>query len=146
MTPVWAEAAEDARAAAAELAGDSDDLPAMADELLSLWQDLGEAHRRSSDHVWSIECAGLVRRIVRLTAASGFVPHPDQLTTSVVLNGLYQGVLSGAGVAFPEPDLDQIAECARRSRVPQCESCGMWREVHLRDCPARPRSQYEIDQ
>ena len=35
---------------------------AVAEELIALWSDLGEAIRRAADRSWSVECDGLVHR------------------------------------------------------------------------------------
>ena len=46
------------------------DLPAaVAEELIALWSDLGEAMRRAGSRSWSVECDGLVVRIVMLSRA-----------------------------------------------------------------------------
>ena len=57
-------------AAAVAAAGEQPpaDLPAAAaEELIALWSDLGEAIRRAVGRSWSVECDGLVVRIVTLS-------------------------------------------------------------------------------
>ncbi len=79
------------------------DLPAaVAEELIALWGDLGEAMRRADSRSWSVECDGLVVRIVmlsRLTAATSWQWIPVPLLAS----GVYQGILQSAGIAFTAP-------------------------------------------
>jgi hypothetical protein len=79
------------------------DLPAaVAEELIALWSDLGEAMRRAGSRSWSVECDGLVVRIVmltRLTAATAWQWIPAPLLDK----GVYQGILQSAGVAFTAP-------------------------------------------
>ena len=84
------------------------DLPAAAaEELIALWSDLGEAMRRAGGRSWSVECDGLVVRIVmlsRLTAATSWQWIPEPLLAS----GVYQGILQSAGIAFTAPCLAEI--------------------------------------
>jgi hypothetical protein len=90
--------------AAVAVAGDGPpaDLPdAVAEELIALWSDLSQAVRRAARARWSVECDGLVVRIVmlsRLTAAT-----PWQQVPASLLDGIYQGILRSAGVAFAPP-------------------------------------------
>ena len=81
------------------------DLPAaVAEELVALWSDLGEAMRRAGSDSWSLECDGLVVRIVmlsRLTSATSWEWIPAPLLDS----GVYQGILKSAGIAFTVPPL-----------------------------------------
>jgi len=80
---------------------------AVAEELIALWSDLGEAMRRAGDRSWSVECDGLVVRIVmlsRLTAATSWQWIPAPLLAS----GLYQGILQSAGIAFTAPGPAEI--------------------------------------
>jgi hypothetical protein len=84
------------------------DLPAaVAEELIALWSDLGEAMRRAGSRSWSVECDGLVVRIVmlsRLTAATPWQWIPVPLLAS----GVYQSILRSAGVAFTAPGVGEI--------------------------------------
>ncbi len=84
------------------------DLPAaVAEELIALWGDLGEAMRRAGSRSWSVGCDGLVVRIVmlsRLTAATSWQWIPVPLLAS----GVYQGILQSAGVTFTAPFAAEI--------------------------------------
>jgi hypothetical protein len=92
-------------AAAVAVAGEhppADLAAAVAEELVALWSDLGEAMRRAGTRSWSAECDGLTVRIVmltRLTAATSWPWIPAPLLAS----GVYQGILQSAGVAFTAP-------------------------------------------
>lgn len=80
---------------------------AVAEELIALWSDLGEAIRRAAGRSWSVECDGLVVRIVmlsRLTAATPWQWIPVPLLAS----GVYQGLLESAGIAFTSPCTAEI--------------------------------------
>jgi hypothetical protein len=96
--------------AAVDAAGEEPpaELPAaVAEELIALWSDLGEAMRRAGSRSWSAECDGLVVRIVmlsRLTAATSWqwIPVP------LLAGGVYQGILHSAGVAFTAPGIAEI--------------------------------------
>jgi hypothetical protein len=75
---------------------------AVFEELIALWSDLGEAMRRAGSRSWSVECDGLVVRIVmlsRLTAATSWEWIPVPLLAS----GVYQGILESADIAFTAP-------------------------------------------
>jgi hypothetical protein len=80
---------------------------AVAEELVALWSDLGEAMRRAGSRCWSVECDGLVVRIVMLSRLSGatswqWIPAP------LLAGGVYQGILQSAGIAFTAPDPAEI--------------------------------------
>jgi hypothetical protein len=80
---------------------------AVAEELIALWSDLGEAMRRAIGRSWSVECDGLVVRIVllsRLTAPTSWQWIPAPLLAS----GVYQGILQSAGIAFTAPRLAEV--------------------------------------
>lgn len=95
--------------AAVDAAGEEPpaELPAaVAEELIALWSDLGEAMRAGS-RSWSVECDGLVVRIVmlsRLTTATSWQWIPVPLLAS----GIYQGILQSAGVTFTAPCAAEI--------------------------------------
>lgn len=84
------------------------DLPAaVAEELIALWSDLGEAMRRAGSRSWSVECDALVVRIVmlsRLTAATSWQWIPVPLLAS----GVHQGILQSAGIAFAAPCVAEV--------------------------------------
>jgi hypothetical protein len=74
-----------------------------------LWSDLGDALRRAG-WSWSIECEGLVVRIVMLSRLSAttsreWIPEP------LLASGVYQGILRSADIAFarPGPGRDALA-------------------------------------
>jgi hypothetical protein len=95
-------------AVAAAGEGPPPDLPAaIAEELIALWSDLGEAMRRAGSRSWSVECDGLVVRIVmlsRLTAATSWRWIPAPLLAS----GVYESILRAAGIAFTAPCVTEI--------------------------------------
>jgi hypothetical protein len=75
---------------------------AVAEELIALWSDLGEAMRRAGGRSWSVECDGLVIRIVmlsRLTAATSW----QWIQAPLLAGGVYQGILQSVGIAFTVP-------------------------------------------
>jgi hypothetical protein len=74
---------------------------AVAEELVALWSDLGEALRRAG-RLWSIECDGLVVRIVMLSRLSGTTSW-EWVPESLVASGVYQGILRSADIAFTQP-------------------------------------------
>jgi len=91
--------------AAVAVAGDGPpvDLPAaVAEELIALWSDLGLALRRAPRQLWPVECDGLVVRIVMLTRLTKATPW-QQVPASLLADGIYQGILRAAGVAFAPP-------------------------------------------
>ena len=91
--------------AAAAVAGDGPpaDLPAaVAEELIALWSDLSQALRRAARQRWSVECDGLVVRIVMLTRLTKATPW-QHVPASLLSDGIYQGILRSAGVAFALP-------------------------------------------
>jgi len=89
---------------------------AVEEELIALWNDLGEALQRAAARCWSAECDGLVVRIVmlsRLTTATSWPWIPAPLLAS----GIYEGILKSADIAFtPPPSPGSTAWTARRSR------------------------------
>jgi hypothetical protein len=82
---------------------------AVEEELIALWNDLGEALQRAAGRYWSAECDELVVRIVmlsRLTTATSWPWIPAPLLAS----GIYQGILRTAGIAFiPPPSRESTA-------------------------------------
>jgi hypothetical protein len=75
---------------------------AVAEELIALWSDLGEALRRAASRGRSVECDGLVVRIVMLSRLAGATPWPH-VPASLLADGIYQGILRSAGVMFAPP-------------------------------------------
>ena len=74
---------------------------AVAEELVALWSDLGEALRRAG-RSWSIKCDGLVVRIVMLSRLSGTTSW-EWIPESLLASGIYQGIVRFAGFTFAEP-------------------------------------------
>jgi hypothetical protein len=91
-------------AAAVAVAGDGPpaDLPAaVAEELIALWSDLDGALRRAGQR-WSVECDGLVVRIVMLSRLT--MPTPwQQVPASLLAAGIYQGIMGSADATFVPP-------------------------------------------
>jgi hypothetical protein len=75
---------------------------AVAEELIALWSDLSEALRRAAGREWSVECDGLVVRIVMLSRLAGVTPWPH-VPARLLADGVYQGILRSAGVMFARP-------------------------------------------
>jgi hypothetical protein len=75
---------------------------AVAEELIALWSDLDQAVRRAADRAWSVECDGLVVRIVMLSRLTEATPW-QWIPTSLLDSGVYKGVLESAGIAFTPP-------------------------------------------
>ena len=85
-------------AAAVAAAGEQPpaDLPAAAaEELIALWSDLGEAIRRAVGRSWSVECDGLVVRIVTLSRAH----HGDAVAVDTGAAAGQRRLSGGAGVS-----------------------------------------------
>jgi hypothetical protein len=97
--------------AAVAVAGEeppADLLAAVAEELIALWSDLDEALRRARWR-WSVQCDGLVVRIVVLSRLAGTTPWPH-VPASLLAYGIYQGILRSAGVMFAAPDATGIGD------------------------------------
>ena len=94
---------------------------AVAEELIALWSDLGEAMRRAGGgRSWSVECDGLVVRIVMLSRLTAATPW-EWIPASLLISGTYQGILQSAGITFAAPSLDEIhgPNLARRPVLPR---------------------------
>jgi hypothetical protein len=92
-------------AAAVAVAGEQPaaDLPAaVAEELIALWSDLGDAMRRAGHRSWSTECDGLVVRIVMLSRLTAATPW-EWVPVPLLASGVYQGILQSAGIEFTAP-------------------------------------------
>jgi hypothetical protein len=90
---------------------------AVAEELVALWSDLGEALRRTG-WSWSIECDGLVVRIVMLSRLSGttsreWIPEP------LLASGIYQGILRSADITFTQPGPGRDTLAGQSADAPQ---------------------------
>lgn len=114
----------------------------LRDELINLWTDLNQAYGEAQDTIWSAGCDWLVRRIIRLTRLVGPAAW-QEIRGPLLLNGIYEGIMTSAGVEFerPDPDPEWIAACG----YTQCPECQLWAGHHTRPCSQRPRTQYEID-
>jgi hypothetical protein len=88
---------------------------AVAEELIALWGDLAEALRRAAGRDWSVECDGLVVRIVMLTRLAGATPWPH-VPASLLADGTYQGILRSAGVTFAPPGPAGTGDVTRPAR------------------------------
>jgi hypothetical protein len=92
------------------------DLPAaVAEELIALWSDLGEAIRRAGRRSWSVECDGLVVRIIMLSRLTATTPW-QWIPAPLLASGVYQGILHAAGIAVTVPcraEIDDVT-LARR--------------------------------
>lgn len=80
---------------------------AVAEELVALWSDLGEAIRRAADRSWSVECDGLVVRIVMLSRLTAATPW-QWIPVPLLVRGVYQGLLESAGIAFTSPCMAEV--------------------------------------
>jgi hypothetical protein len=92
-------------AAAVAVAGEeppADLQAAVAEELIALWSDLSEALGRAGGRGWSVECDGLVVRIVMLSRLTSATPW-QHVPVSLLAGGIYQGILRSAGVMFAAP-------------------------------------------
>jgi hypothetical protein len=110
--------------AAVAVAGEeppADLLAAAAEELIALWSDLGEALHRAAGRRWSVECDGLVVRIVMLSRLAGATPWPH-IPASLLADGIYQGILRSAGVMFAAPGTAVIRDVspADLAGIPGC--------------------------
>ena len=94
---------------------------AVAEELVALWSDLGEALRRAG-RSWSIECDGLVVRIVMLSRLSGTTSW-DWIPEALLASGVYQGILRSADITFTHPGPDRDAFAGQSADASQSGSC-----------------------
>jgi hypothetical protein len=117
----------------------------VADEVDALWADPGGAYRSALNGMWSMQCDGLVTRIVRLTRL-GHVTPAGATSFALVLNGVYAGILATAGIAFDPPDLEEMAALASANGYTRCLECSLWDGHHTRPCSLRRRTPYERDQ
>jgi hypothetical protein len=94
---------------------------AVAEELMALWSDLSQALGRAGGWGWSVECDGLVVRIVMLSRLTSATPWPH-VPTSLLAEGIYQGILRSAGVMFVPPGTAGT-DRARRPAQPGLPGC-----------------------
>lgn len=69
-----------------------------------VWGDLSSAMRLAINGSWSIDCGNKVWRIVPMARLVGPTP-PQKLQWPVVASGMYEAILTKAGVEIPEFDL-----------------------------------------
>lgn len=86
---------------------------ALVKELEYLWSDLDDAQSHAFNGVWSMQCDWLTERIVWLTRLTGAATPWGNIPCTLLLNGIYQGILREAGISFEEPDLDGVRELIR---------------------------------
>ncbi|HEY1668532.1 MAG TPA: hypothetical protein VGG54_22805 [Trebonia sp.] len=103
MTSPWqravAEAAEEpAPASLAE---------AIEGELVILWCDLDHAMRNAYRGGWSIACDNIAGRIIMLSRLVGATPW-ENISIPLLLDGVYQGLLTDAGIEHGAPGPDDI--------------------------------------
>lgn len=139
MTEPWAQAVADA-----SFEPPADATAAISVELVDLWYDLAEQHRHALNSFWSVGCDNVARRIVWLSRLAGATPW-QKVPAELLLNGIYQGLLSSAGIPFAEPDLAAAEANAVANGVARCDECRMWGGSHLKPCSVRPRALAELD-
>jgi hypothetical protein len=88
---------------------------AVAEELIALWSDLGQAIQRAADRAWSVECDGLVVRIVMLSRLTEATPW-QWIPASLLDSGVCQGILELAGIAFTPPGPVEVHDAAAAGR------------------------------
>jgi hypothetical protein len=135
----WAEAVADATEDAP-----ADAIAAIEGELVDLWSDLAAQHHRALNSFWSMGCDNLARRIVQLSRLVGATPW-EEMQSELILNGVYQGLLSSAGIPFAAPDLVALEAHAVRIGLARCAECGLWNGNHQQPCSLRPRTMAELD-
>jgi hypothetical protein len=121
-------------AAAVAVAGEEPpaDLPAVvAEELIALWSDLSEALGRAGGRRWSVECDGLVVRIVMLSRLTNATPW-QYVPAPLLAEGIYQGILGSAGVMFVPPG------------TAGTEHAGRPAQPGLPGCPAAPATELMV--
>lgn len=82
-------------------------------ELRCLWGDLDQARRYAINGVWSMQCDGLVARIVTLSRLAGPTNWGD-IQVNLLQDGTYQGILQAAGISFDPPDMAEVARVAEQ--------------------------------
>src|SRR5690348_14405905 len=91
--------------AAVERAGEdpeTDLAEAVKNELASLWSDLDTAMRYALKGDWSMQCDWITERIIRLSRLTDVTPW-GQVPYTLLLSGIYQGILTSAGFEFDTP-------------------------------------------
>ena len=88
---------------------------AVAEELIALWSDLSEALHRAAGRCWSLECDGLVVRIVMLSRLAGATPW-QHVPAWLLADGTYQGILRSAGFIVALPGTAGTDDASRPAR------------------------------
>jgi hypothetical protein len=91
-----------------------DDYPATLDQAARdeqefLWNDLDQAVGMAANGVWSMHCDNIVQRIVMFARLAGATPW-GAVPMTLVRSGVYERVLSDAGVDYEPIDWDDLAE------------------------------------
>jgi hypothetical protein len=99
--------------AVAEASADqpSDLTEAVRVELVHLWTDLLHAIRFAYRGSWSVGCEDLTGRIIWLSRLVGATPWRQLPLSELLLDGIYAGIYTSAGIAFEAPtgaDLERI--------------------------------------
>lgn len=77
-------------------------------EIEYLWSDLERAIRRACNGHWSAECDYLTERIIMLSSLVGAAPW-EKIPLSLLRNGIYQGIMTAAGLEYAPPDMEEVA-------------------------------------
>lgn len=85
-------------------------------ELACLWDDLDKARRAALRGAWSIGCETATGRIVMLSRFVGACPWVH-VQVDLLLDGTYQKVYDGAGMAYEPIDWELVREVDTRNRA-----------------------------
>jgi hypothetical protein len=80
---------------------------AIEGELVILWCDLDHAMRNAYRGGWSINCDNIAARIIGLSRLVGATPW-ENISIPLLLDGVYQGLLTDAGIKHAAPGPDDI--------------------------------------
>ena len=91
---------------------------AVHQEMACLWNDLAEARDRAINHVWSMECDGLVDRIITLCRLVDPTKWGD-IPVTLLIDGTWQAIMRDFGfhVEHPPPGLVEEMREDRRRRA-----------------------------
>jgi hypothetical protein len=79
------------------------------------WTDLAEARRHSADGTWSIQCDGIVGRIIGLTRLIGPLSW-EHVSVDLTLDGVYERIHEAIGMPTPLAPADRQRAQAVRER------------------------------
>lgn len=88
---------------------------AVRDELGCLWDDLDHEIRHALRDGWSVKCDSLTARIVTLSRFAGATDW-HEVQVGLLQSGVYQGILTSAGIEFEKPDMAEVNALAERIR------------------------------